>query len=176
MLKNLILVLSVVISIGSSYKTIEASSLDVSSQLSSEFLDEESGVYIIPRTSVNVNSFYEGRAISTASFSGTATHQNDVVSSNFSAPQFVHVTFNYVSPQKYDIEFSYTLQQYSATKGWTDVDSSNLVAKSTSKGFSSGYYYFSDQSGPYRVIIRTGDARGVKITSGKVSSYSEIPK
>lgn len=171
-MKRLILVLGVIISMGTGYKTIEASTSDVS--ISSEFLDEESGVYIIP--SANAGSFYESRALASTKFSGTATHQIDVISPSFRAPQFVQVTFNYESPQKYDIKFSYTLQVYSTSKGWTDVDSRNLVATSKTKRFASDFYYFSNKTGPYRVIIRTGDARGVKIIDGKVSSYSEIPK
>ncbi len=169
-MKRLILVLGVIISMGINYETIEAST----STVSSEFLDEESGVYIIP--SLNVDSFYESRALANVKFSGTTTHQIDVISPNFRAPQFVQVTFNYESPQKYEIQFSYTLQAYSATKGWIDVSSSNLVATSKTKRFASDFYYFSNKTGPYRVIIRTGDARGVKIIDGRVSSYSEIPK
>lgn len=159
-MRYLVLILGIVVSLGFNNKVADASF-----DLSSSTLNEGNDVYVMPVIK-NMYSLYGARA--SVSFSGTATHQIDVISKNFSMPAVTTISFDYVSPQNYEVGFSYNIQRYSAATGWVDEVGDNLVAKSTTKSYTT-YVAFSNQTGPFRLIIRTGDARGVKITNGKVS-------
>lgn len=160
-MRYLVLILGIIVSLSFNNKIVNASSFDLSSSISGE----ENDIYVVPVIK-DLYSFYEARAF--VKFSGTATHQIDVISPEFSMPGVTAISFDYESPQKYDVGFSYDIQRYSATTGWVDVMGENLVAKSSIKNYTTAYA-FSNQTGPFRLVIRTDDARGVKITNGKVT-------
>lgn len=161
-MKHLILVLGIVLSFGFNNKAVGASSLD----LSSGALDEGDSVYVIPIVE-DMYSFYEARGA--VGFAGTANHQRDITSGDLDMlGDYIDVYFDYVSPQKYNVGFNFAIQRNTGANGWVDVVSNNFTATSSTKTYNSRHY-FSNKQGPFRVLIRTDEAFGVKITNGKVT-------
>ena len=103
-----------------------------------------------------------------AKFDGTATPNNSIRSNNFNMPGILKVYFDYVSPQKYDVDFSVTLQRYDTIKGWINLTYNNFTAKSTTKSYGYGFHS-SNTKGPFRIVVGTPDACGVKITNSSVT-------
>ena len=149
-MKYLIWVLGIVLSLGFNNNVAEAASSDSSD----EILIEEN------------NSL--SRAVK--EFSGTATDKITIYSPSFNVQSlgYADIKFNYVSPQKYNVDFSVTIQRYDLINGWVGTSYNNLVATSSTKTYSTRIF-FSNKTGPYRVSIGTPESFGVKITNGMVT-------
>lgn len=166
-MKKIKLILGIVISLVLAPHTAEASFTKLAN-LNTLIVDEENDIYVWEITSPPV-SYYESRAtVTLATFNGTAIPQESIKSGNFNMPSTLKVYFNYVSPQKYDVDFCVRFQRYDTIKGWIDLTTNNFIAKSTTKSYGYGVYS-SNTKGPFRIVVETPDVWGVKITNSSVT-------
>lgn len=164
-MKYLVMIFCAIFSVGLVEKTVEASTSD-----SVYFVETEDNVKVDVQIFDPFEvSFLESRA--DVRFSGTAAAEEDLISPSFPAKNNYTVTFDYVSPQTYDVPFSATLQRWdNAAIGWVNDTYTDLTAKASSKTAKLGYALGSvSTSSKYRIVITTDMAYGVKITNGKVT-------
>ncbi|MDB8562379.1 hypothetical protein GMB51_13240 [Turicibacter sanguinis] len=101
-------------------------------------------------------------------FSGSFNSENDLVSPTFTATSTdINVNFEYKRLHSMNTEFSVNLQK-KVGSSWVDVDWKNLTATSSTK---IGQVYFTGvKNTTYRIVFKTGNTLGVKVTGGYIVS------